>query len=107
MTDFVEQLKEMLDDEPIPGTRFCLVYPKMGIRTFDPDTSELMVQQLFDDSLRYYVKDIYTKESSEMWDGGIFDIETYVVRLAECKDGQTNITPELLDTMKGILEYWK
>lgn len=103
MTDFVEQLEEVLEDEPVPGTRFCLVYPKGGSRSFNWDGGSKLVEQLFDDSLRYYVKDIYTKTEPEWW----ADVPTYMVCLGECQDGQTNITPELMDTMKKILEYWK
>lgn len=103
MTDFVEQLEEALENEPVPGTRFCLVYPEGGSRSFNWDGGSKLVEQLFDDSLRYYVKDIYTKTEPEWWG----DVETYMVSLEECQDEQTNITPELMDTMKGILEYWK
>lgn len=107
MTDFVEQLEEALENEPVPGTRFCLLYPEGGSRSFNWDGGSKLVEQLFDDSLRYYVKDIYTKTESEWWDNGISDVETYMVCLEECQDGQTNITPELLDAMRKILEYWK
>ncbi len=107
MTDFVEQLEEALENEPVPGTRFCLVYPEGGSRSFNWDGGSKLVEQLFEDSLRYYVKGIYTETKLDFLDNVIFYVEIYMVCLEECKDEQTNITPELMDTMKKILEYWK